>query len=218
MMVVELMAAFWLFAGAQTVPPSAQETAAQEQSVPPSDEGTDEEDDTPESGTAQGVTSPLSPLILPPLPALNLPDNPSLVGQYSRDYEGPLSDAELRYQASISSGVARSIPRNSIEGAWELSLSGSSPFVMFEFRQVDKVRARIDGAWRGLGQAPLHYGFLSDVTRFGNELEINFVKFNEPAPHVLFLTRLSDALWRGTMLAPDGTKQDVTLKRQGIIN
>ena len=190
----------------------------QTQVAPPNDDPTTDEEEEDESAPTPPSTpvpnNTTAPVTKSPILDPNLPANPLTVGNYRRDYEGPLSDAELRYQSSINSGFISAKSKNTLEGSWELSISNDSAFVMFEFRQIDKVKSRIDGAWRGLGTQPLHYGFLSDVTRFGNEVEINFVRSSKSAPHIIYLSRYNDDLWRGIMLAPDGSKQDVVLKRQ----
>lgn len=176
-------------------------------------EATDEDEGKPQDTIILPDAQPNTPLPKP-LSKLNLPQNPSIIGNYQRHYEADLSEDEARYQAMIDQGLGSARARHPLEGSWYLSYSSrEEAFALFEFRLVGKNKSRIDGAYRLLTSA-LNTGLLSDITDFDAGIEINFPQAGGFVSIIsLSAVSTSQHVRNGTILAPDGTKRDIFLYR-----
>lgn len=203
----------------QETPPdlTPSDTSAQE-SITPDAEAQDSASPPDQAADEEAEDTPDAPEVAPaPQPAfmqIKLPENPVQLGAYQRDYEAALSDSEARYQANVRQGVQNMMARYDLEGAWELAYGEGPAFVMLELRQDPKRKNRVDGAWRSLDNQGRNSGFLSDVTLYGSEAEINYFLVRGPTPYILHLRRQGNDLWRGQMTAPDGQTTVVTLRRK----
>ncbi len=135
------------------------------------------------------------------------------VEDYSRDYEGPKSDAEVRYDSTILSAYSSKVGQ--MEGSWEVSSADGRKLVGLELRNEGGVRGRLDGAWRSMvaGLGLNETGFVSDISLVGNDLEVNYFQGRAKSPTILHLRKESESRWRGTMMDVAGRKVPVVMSR-----
>jgi hypothetical protein len=142
-----------------------------------------------------------------------LPSNPSKLGAYKREYEGSATVSESTYDAMLESNFQAALNRHPFEGPWMLEVKGETQDVRFEFRQHDKNKIRVDGAWRGDRSEYGAYGLLSDSSLIDDYLEINYQRFGDPSPSILMMRASGRGLYVGQVLSPEGTLKSATLKR-----
>lgn len=138
------------------------------------------------------------------------------VESYSRDYEGPKSDAEARYDSNILSAYSSKVGQ--LEGSWEVSAADGRKLIGLELRTEGGARGQLDGAWRSMasGFGLNETGFVSDISLVGNEMEVNYFQGRARSPTILHLRKETDGRWRGTMMDVMGRKVPVVMARAAV--
>lgn len=128
------------------------------------------------------------------------------VDTYSRDYEGPKSDRELRYDAGIAQAFGSKVGQmSSLEGSWLVSGQDGKRLLSLELR--GRTGGQIDGAWRALnsGFGLNRSGLLSEAALSqSNELSVSYLERGARAPSHLKLQKSDDGRWRGTLTDGSG--------------
>lgn len=135
------------------------------------------------------------------------------VEAYSRDYEGPKSDAEARYDSTILSAYSSKVGQ--MEGSWEVANADGRKLIGLELRNEGGVRGRLEGAWRSMtaGLGLNETGFVSDISLVGNEMEVNYFQGRARSPTILHLRKETESRWRGTLMDVAGRKVPVVMSR-----
>lgn len=138
------------------------------------------------------------------------------VEAYSRDYEGPKSDAEARYDSNLWSAYLAKVGQ--LEGSWEVSTADGRKLVGLELRSESNARGRLEGAWRSMlaGFGLNESGLVSDISLVGNEMEVNYFQGRSRSPTILHLRKDADNRWRGTMMDVLGRKTPVVMARATV--
>ena len=138
------------------------------------------------------------------------------VEAYSRDYEGPQSDAEARYDSNILSAYSSKLGQ--MEGSWEVSSADGRKLIGLELRNEGGVRGSLEGAWRSMtaGLGLNETGFVADISLVGNEMEVNYFQGRARSPTILHLRKETDGRWRGTMMDVAGRKVPVIMARAAV--
>ncbi len=137
------------------------------------------------------------------------------VDAYRRDYEGPKTDAEMRFDTSIWSAYnSKENQTGALEGSWVVADGAGRKLVGLELRNDNLVSGRMEGAWRSMlaGFGLNNSGFVSDVSLTGNNLEVNYFPGKSRSPTILQMRRDGNA-WRGSMLDANGKKTTVVMTR-----
>ncbi len=140
------------------------------------------------------------------------------VDAYRRDYEGPKSSSELRYDTSIWSAYsAKENQIGTLEGSWVVADTTGRKLVGLELRNDNIVSGRLEGAWRSMlaGFGLNGSGFVQDVSVTGNELEVNYFAGKSRAPTILQMHKDASGTWRGSLLDTSGKKTSVIMTRVG---
>ncbi|MDC7676901.1 hypothetical protein [Asticcacaulis machinosus] len=174
---------------------------------------------TPAPTLTAPVASNIAPPVLQPkavlLPKADLPPARTeaettlaravKVDTYSRDYEGPKSERELRYDAGIAQAFGSKVGQmGSLEGSWLVSGQDGKRLLSLELR--GRTGGQIDGAWRALnsGFGLNRSGLVSDASLSdSNELSLSYMERGARTPSHLKLQKSEDGRWRGTLT--DGT-------------
>ncbi len=137
------------------------------------------------------------------------------VNAYHRDYEGPQTDAEARYNSNIMSAYTSKEGQMGLEGSWQVVTSDGRKLVGLELRSDGSAGGRLDGAWRSLlaGYGMNDSGFVSNIALTGRELEINYFPGRAHSPNILQVHRDSDGNWRGSLLDPAGHRTAIVMSR-----
>lgn len=135
------------------------------------------------------------------------------VEEYSRDYEGPKSDAEARYDSTILSAYSSKVGQ--MEGSWEVSSADGRKLVGLELRNEGGARGRLEGAWRSMvaGLGLNETGFVSDISLVGNDMEVNYFQGRARSPTILHLRKETEGRWRGTLMDVAGRKVPIVMAR-----
>jgi hypothetical protein len=138
------------------------------------------------------------------------------VDAYRRDYEGPKTDAESRFDNSIWSAYnGKENQVGGLEGSWMVADATGRKLVGLELRNDGTSTSRMDGAWRSMlaGFGLNNSGFVSDVSLTGNNLEVNYFPGKSRSPTILQMRRDASGAWRGSMLDATGHKTAVVMTR-----
>lgn len=138
------------------------------------------------------------------------------VDAYRRDYEGPKTDAELRFDTSIWSAYnSKSGQTGSLEGSWVVTDASGRKLVGLELRNDNLVSGRMEGAWRSMlaGFGLNNSGFVSDVALASGNLEVNYFPGKSRSPTILQMRRDASGTWRGNMLDAAGKKTPIVMTR-----
>ncbi len=137
------------------------------------------------------------------------------VDAYHRDYEGPQSDAEMRYNSNILSAYTSKEGQMGLEGSWLVATSDGRKLVGLELRSDGSANGRLDGAWRSMlaGFGMNDSGFVSNIALTGRELEINYFPGRAHSPNILQVHRDADGNWRGSLLDPLGHRTAIVMSR-----
>lgn len=137
------------------------------------------------------------------------------VDAYKRDYEGPKTDSEMRYDSGILSAYSSKVGQ--MEGSWVIAANDGRKLVGLELRSDNVVSGRIEGAWRSMlaGFGLNESGFVSDVSLTGRDLEINYFQGRARSPTILHLHKDNDGTWRGSLMDVMGRKTPVTMSKVG---
>jgi hypothetical protein len=138
------------------------------------------------------------------------------VDAYRRDYEGPKTDAELRFDTSIWSAYnSKENQIGAMEGSWVVADATGRKLVGLELRNDNLVSGRLEGAWRSMlaGFGLNNSGFVSDVSLTGNNLEVNYFPGKSRSPTILQMRRDTTGAWRGSMLDATGKKTVIVMTR-----
>jgi hypothetical protein len=135
------------------------------------------------------------------------------VESYSRNYEGPKTDAEARYDSNILSAYSSKVGQ--MEGSWEVSSADGRKLIGLELRNEGGARGRLEGAWRSMtaGFGLNETGFVSDISLVGNDMEVNYFQGRARSPTILHLRKETEGRWRGTLMDVAGRKVPVVMAR-----
>jgi hypothetical protein len=137
------------------------------------------------------------------------------VDAYHRDYEGPKTSEEARFDSGIWAAYnAKTSQAGDLEGTWVVSAADGRKLVSLELRSTEARDGRLEGAWRSLlpGYGLNDSGFVSDLSMSGRNIEINYFAPQSHAPTVLQLRKDSSGLWRGNMLDPLGHRTAIVMR------
>lgn len=140
------------------------------------------------------------------------------VDAYRRDYEGPKTNSELRYDTSIWSAYsAKENQIGALEGSWVVADTTGRKLVGLELRNDNLVSGRLEGAWRSMlaGFGLNGSGFVSDVAVTGSDIEINYFAGKSRSPTILQMHKDTGGVWRGSLLDTSGKKTSVVMTRVG---
>ncbi len=137
------------------------------------------------------------------------------VNAYHRDYEGPQTDSEMRYNSNIMSAFSSKEGQMGLEGSWLVATSDGRKLVGLELRTDGSAGGRLDGAWRSMlaGFGMNDSGFVSNIALTGRELEINYFPGKAHSPNILQVHRDADGSWRGSLLDPLGHRTAIVMSR-----
>ncbi len=137
------------------------------------------------------------------------------VDAYKRNYEGPKTDSEMRYDSGILSAYSSKVGQ--MEGSWVVAANDGRRLVGLELRSDNVASGRIEGAWRSMlaGFGLNDSGFVSDVSLTGRDLEINYFQGRARSPTILNLHKDNDGAWRGNLMDVMGRKTPVTMSKVG---
>ncbi len=137
------------------------------------------------------------------------------VDSYHRNYEGPQTDQEARYDSGILSAYSsKEGQMGGLEGSWVVATADGRNLVGLELRS-NNAGGQLDGAWRSMltGYGMNNSGFVSNIALTGRDLEINYMPGRQRSPNILQVHKDADGYWRGSLLDVQGHKTAIVMSR-----